>query len=435
MAAIPDDERSELEASGFLVDADLDEVSMAHARYMDSKHSNALLSITVELTQSCNLACTYCYQNSYRKPGKLSGDITEKLGAYVTSVVESGKRPITDVVLRFIGGEPLIQKKKVLLTIFEMRQLAVSLNLNLHVQIDTNGLLLDESVIRELDVISVTLTNRADHDRVRVRHNGAGSYDLIVKRLIKHAEHFNKYKTLLSVRFNANAFNAKYVPDVYRMVTRLGVNDTEFELYNTVNYDYNLLVPTLNKEQYKKLYLDMIKLKFEHGEVIKDFPRPTFATCAAYTPYNLKVTAEGSLALCDAFHSPVGSIDRSRVRTARSTLTRRSSPDTSSTTRSRIINAEAARISASAEGSTSANQIHMPILTRVIFSSLTWTKFCGFSPTPTLSHQADFVSIQDEITRDHQWFFCARASNRKTAAEIDTFSESVAPSIGMNTRS
>lgn len=71
-----------------------------------------------------------------------------------------------------------------------------------------------------------------------------------------------------------------------------------------------MLVPTLNKDQYKKLYMDLIKLKFKHGEVIKDFPRPTFATCAAYTPYNLKVTAEGSLALCDAFHSPVGSIDQ-----------------------------------------------------------------------------------------------------------------------------
>lgn len=233
IAAIPDDERSELEASGFLVDIDFDEVNVAHARYMGSKRGNTLLSITVELTQACNLSCTYCYQNSYRKPGVISDDIMDKLGAYVRSVVESGRRPITDLVLRFIGGEPLMQKKKVLRVIFEMRELAASLNLNLHAQIDTNGLLLDESAIRVLDVISVTLTNRADHDKVRVRHDGAGSYDLIVKRLTKHAEHFNEYRTLLSVRFNVNAFNARYVSDVYCMVKQLGINETEFELYNT----------------------------------------------------------------------------------------------------------------------------------------------------------------------------------------------------------
>jgi uncharacterized protein len=309
-AAIPDAELAELEASGFLVDADLDEVKIAHERYMDSKRNNALLSITIELTQACNLACTYCYQNSYRKPGAISDDITDKLGSYVRSVVDSGRRPITDLVLRFIGGEPLMQKKNVVRTIFAMRELTALLDLNLHAQIDTNGLLLDESVIRELDVISVTLTNRADHNKVRVRHNGTGSYDQIVRRLTRHAKHFNEYRTLLSVRFNANAFNASYVPDVYRMVKGLGINETEFELYNTVNYDYNLLGPALSKEQYKSLYLDLIKLKFEYGEIIKDFPRPTFATCAAYTPYNVKVTADGSLALCDAFHSPVGSIDQ-----------------------------------------------------------------------------------------------------------------------------
>jgi sulfatase maturation enzyme AslB (radical SAM superfamily) len=95
LAAIPDGERADLEASGFLVDADLDEVSTAHERYMASKRNNALLSITVELTQACNLACTYCYQNSYRKPGVISDAITGKLGNYMRLVTESGERPIT----------------------------------------------------------------------------------------------------------------------------------------------------------------------------------------------------------------------------------------------------------------------------------------------------------------------------------------------------
>lgn len=96
-AAIPEAELAELAASGFLVDADLDEVKIAHERYMDSKRNNALLSITIELTQACNLACTYCYQNSYRKPGAISDDITDKLGSYVRSVVDSGRRPITGI--------------------------------------------------------------------------------------------------------------------------------------------------------------------------------------------------------------------------------------------------------------------------------------------------------------------------------------------------
>lgn len=113
---------------------------------------------------------------------------------------------------------------------------------------------------------------------------------------------------MLAVRY-VNAFNAKHVPEVYRMVKGLGVKYTQFDLFNTVNYDYNVLIPTLNGDQFKRLYLDLVKLKVEHGETVSDFPRPTFSPCSAYTPYNLKVTADGRLALCDAMTDPRASTD------------------------------------------------------------------------------------------------------------------------------
>lgn len=287
----------------------MDEKAVARERYLRSKQNNALLAITVELTQECNLACTFCYQNSYRKPGAITDDTIERIQRYIEAVITSGKRPITDIAMRFIGGEPLMQKKKILAAIGRTRRLADRVGVGLHTQIDTNGMLLDEGVIRDMDAISITLTNKADHDTVRIRHNGADSYDLILKKIKLHVEHFNQYETVLAIRFNANAFNTRHVPEVYRMVKGLGVRYTDFDLYNTVNYDYNVLVPTLTREQLKKLYLELIKLKVEHGETVTDFPRPTFAPCSAYTPYNLKVTADGRLAVCDAFHSPAGSLD------------------------------------------------------------------------------------------------------------------------------
>ncbi|MGH8896905.1 MAG: radical SAM protein [Egibacteraceae bacterium] len=282
---LDNDQIEELERSGFLVPADLDEKAVARERYLRSKQNNALLAITVELTQECNLACTFCYQNSYRKPGAITDDTIERIQRYIEAVITSGKRPITDIAMRFIGGEPLMQKKKILAAIGGTRRLADRVGVGLHTQIDTNGMLLDEGVIRDMDAISITLTNKADHDTVRIRHNGAGSYDLILKKIKLHVEHFNQYETVLAIRFNANAFNTRHVPEVYRMVKGLGVRYTDFDLYNTVNYDYNVLVPTLTREQFKKLYLELIKLKVEHGETVTDFPRPTFAPCSAYTPY------------------------------------------------------------------------------------------------------------------------------------------------------
>jgi radical SAM protein with 4Fe4S-binding SPASM domain len=303
------DTLTDLESAGFLVSAELDEIDAARQQYIARKASNAALAITMELGQACNLACTYCYQNDYRDNVVITEEAVARLQRYITAVVTSGRRPITDLAFRFIGGEPLMQKDKVLAAVDGLRDLAQRLGVVLHTQMDTNGLLLDESVVRALDALSITLTNQRDHDTVRVRHNGAGSYEQILRRLRRHAEHFNAYQTVLSIRFNANALNARRMPEVYRLVKGLGIHHSEFELYNTVNYDYNLLIPTLTRDQFKSLYMDLIKLKAAHGETITEFPRPTFAPCSAYTPYNLKVTAAGELALCDAMDTPAGRLD------------------------------------------------------------------------------------------------------------------------------
>lgn len=299
----------ELKDGGFLIPADADEKAEAERRYLARKRDNALLALTVELTQECNLACPFCYQNSYRGTGAITDQAIDRIQQYAEAVITEGRRPITDIALRFIGGEPLMQKDKVLDAIAGMRETAARLGVGLNTQMDTNGLLLDEAIVRELDATSITITNKADHDKMRVRHNGTGTYDALLKRLRRHVEHYNAYDTVLAVRYNVNALNAKYVGEVYRMVKGLGIKYTQFDVFHTVNYDYNTLIPILTGEQYKRLYLDVIKMKVEAGEVVTDFPRPTFAPCSAYTSYNLKVTADGKLALCDAMHAPRGSTD------------------------------------------------------------------------------------------------------------------------------
>jgi len=306
---LPDDVLAEMEQAGFLVPADMDEIDTAHSLYVNRRANNSVLNITMELTQECNLACTFCYQNSYRAEGAITSAGIGTVIAYIDTVLTDRKRPITDVVFRLIGGEPLMQKAKVLEAVERGTELAARHGVQFHPQIDTNGLLLDESVIKALRSISITITNKADHDKVRIRHNGGGSYGQIVNRLRRHAQHFNEYGTILSIRFNANALNAKYVPEVYRMTKGLGIDRAEFELYNTVNYSYNLLTPGLSRDQFKRLYMELLVLKVEHGEIITDFPRPTFTPCSAYTPYNVKFTADGKLAACDAMHTARGSAD------------------------------------------------------------------------------------------------------------------------------
>jgi hypothetical protein len=47
----------------------------------------------------------------------------------------------------------------------------------------------------------------------------------------------------------------------------------------------------------------------------------------------------------------------------------------------------------------------------------------------------DVHNARAEVVAVYQWFFCALASSKKIAAEIDTFRESADPSIGIKARS
>ena len=130
---------TELTDAGFLVPADTDEIATARERYLRSKQQNTALAITMELGQACNLACTYCYQNDYRDKVVITEEAIARLARYIEAVVTSGKRPITDIAFRFIGGEPLMQKAKVLQAASDLRELANRLGVVLHTQIDTTA--------------------------------------------------------------------------------------------------------------------------------------------------------------------------------------------------------------------------------------------------------------------------------------------------------
>lgn len=306
---LPGSVLEEMIDSGLLIAADVNESVEAEQTYFRRRASNPYLGVIVEMGQACNLACGYCYQNEYRdSESTLTTELVEGVVSYIHDVArDQESRPVRSFTLGLIGGEPLLQKQRMFELIDATRQAVRAEGWEFGVNINTNGLLLDEQVIREIDRISVTLTNQGDHDLMRPRHNGAGSYSQIVKRLKRHAEHFNLYRTQLSVRYNANALNASYITDVYRMVKEdLGIERTAFELQPTINHDGNILVPTLSRQAFAARYLELNRLKLEYGESLSDFPFPTFSPCAAYSPGNLKVTATGELALCDSFTSPVG---------------------------------------------------------------------------------------------------------------------------------
>lgn len=257
LAAIPLSQIDTLEAGGFLVAADLDERAAARERYQLRKGKNSLLGITIELTQECNLTCTFCYQNSYRSTEEITDLAIERVEQYIATVVTDARRPIQEIALRFIGGEPLMQKKKILVAIKKIRSTSENLGVTLNTQVDTNGLLLDEAIVRVMDATSITITNKADHDKVRVRHiwcwqlRPDSAANPPTRSALQRVP--DGLGSVVQRQYLQREVYFRHVP--HGQVSRYPVHAVR--RVHTVNYDYNLLIPTLTGEQFKRLYLDV----------------------------------------------------------------------------------------------------------------------------------------------------------------------------------
>ena len=138
------------------------------------------MHLTLHLTQACNLACDYCYQNPVA--GKMTFETAKQ-------AIELLCKDQDHCGIIFFGGEPLLCKD----LIFQIHDWCENSGIsNFHYKITTNGLLLDEAFIQQATQRRIHIAMSLDgvkeaHDTHRVKADQSGSFD----------ELFPKLKTLL----------------------------------------------------------------------------------------------------------------------------------------------------------------------------------------------------------------------------------------------
>lgn len=143
------------------------------------------MELTLFVEHQCNLRCTYCY-NGEKFNATMPWETAEKA---IRASLSRPPGPVYD--LSFFGGEPLIRLDLVRQSV----ELAASLlgafapRPKLRVLMNTNGTLVDDDVIALLranaawqSTVFVSLDGpKAQHDEHRVRVDGKGSYDDVVR--------------------------------------------------------------------------------------------------------------------------------------------------------------------------------------------------------------------------------------------------------------
>lgn len=173
----------------------------------DSDSASAVKTVTFQVTEACNLRCTYCYQIN-KSSAVLSFDTAKEFIDLMikNSYDENNKfwiKTTPGVILEFIGGEPLLEIDLIDQIVDYFRFKLIELNhpwLHYHaISFISNGVkYFDDKVQAFLnknkDIVSFAISldgNKELHDACRVFPDGSGSYDLAVAGCKHYIENFN----------------------------------------------------------------------------------------------------------------------------------------------------------------------------------------------------------------------------------------------------
>jgi uncharacterized protein len=188
------------------IEETLDELHQAHAialgegfvepRLESPQQPFPLQTIVMNVTNQCNLSCSYCYEYGEDRIATPEGKTKFMSEETARSTVEfllnqsPGRRMVH---LTFFGGETLLNFKVVKSTIEYARTRAAEMGKYIDFSMTTNATMLTSEIISFLAENNVGVTVSIDgpkesNDRFRVFHNGKGSYDVIapkIKELVK----------------------------------------------------------------------------------------------------------------------------------------------------------------------------------------------------------------------------------------------------------
>lgn len=166
--------------------------------------ANSLNFLVLYVTNSCNLACKYCFaaKSSTMKP------LNMPLGTAHRAVDFLFKTPASKVAIRFFGGEPLLNFELIKEVVHYAENLSVKTNKKISFSIFTNAVLLSQKYaffLKEHDFttyVSIGASERS-HNQLRPLKTEGNSFDMTVKNVEKLLK-LMPYKVVVRVILNPN---------------------------------------------------------------------------------------------------------------------------------------------------------------------------------------------------------------------------------------
>lgn len=280
-----------------------------------------LTTMVLNVTNQCNLSCTYCYEygedkivdtENGRKPKFMSEETARESVDFMLR--ESGANRMAH--LTFFGGETLLNLPVLKSTVAYAKQRAAEVGKEVDFSLTTNATLLKPDVIEFLAENRVGVTISIDgpkevQDQFRVFSNGTGSYDVVAPKI---RELLRRYKTRpIGARVTLTTNNLD-IRKIYRHLhDEIGFWEVGFAPVTTApGREYAIAEHGFDSmlEQFRSLAADFLEAALEgrhHGfsnvkdtleEIHKGVSKPY--PCGAGLGL-MGVSTDGDVALCHRF--------------------------------------------------------------------------------------------------------------------------------------
>ena len=185
-------------------------------------------NITLQVTEDCNLACSYCYQHNKTHNSMDFATAKQIIDTVLNDDDILNKKAI---ILEFIGGEPLLKIDLISqITDYyfkEMSQKDVKLAARTKISLCSNGVLYFNEKVQEYlrkykNFISFTVSidgNKELHDSCRVFKNGDPTYDIAVKAALHYMHTYNNH---IPTKMTFAKENINYIYDGITNLYNLG---------------------------------------------------------------------------------------------------------------------------------------------------------------------------------------------------------------------
>ena len=262
----PEDKRiiESLKESGFLKKSNIVKIEHPYSSRLRSLLERRVGSITLQVTQRCNLRCRYCvYSGSYNTRTHSNSSMSFEVARKSVDFLISHSVDTDNVNIGFYGGEPLLEFDLIKSTVKYAR--SVGEGKKIRFGMTTNGTVFTDEILGYLEENGFNLLLSLDgpkevHDKNRVfAHDGRGTFDIIMDQVSHIRDDFPElYKNI--------AFNAVIDPRLEASCSNtFFINCEEFENANVAG---NIIGDVYRKKQAKIPEKFLIKYEEEYFKVL-----------------------------------------------------------------------------------------------------------------------------------------------------------------------